>query len=354
MTFLRYPKWVVLKIKITVQERKILIAFNRNSPVLLVRLKAQAVMAADQELSSKSIALNVGKGQRAVERWLGDWNMKRTASIFSGHTNNNNAGKLTKEQQAQIKEVLSQPPSAYGIPKEMWDVPLLKNYISAQFDVVYESDESYYFLLRFSGLSFKYPDTFDRKRDEQFINKRMRAIAEELLPLLHRDDWEVFACDEVKMQQDAIIRRCWLKKGQRSVIKVNRDKQSQSYIGFLNQRTFKCHLYEMSWQNSDEVLKAMEQFLKEYPDKRIAIVWDNAPFHKSQKIKEQLKKHGIMEKVHLIAMPPYAPDENPIEHVWNSAKQAVANIQRNTFTETKQAFSDYVASRPFHYSFSSF
>ena len=344
----------MLKTIITDQERKILVAFNRSSPILLVRLKAQAVMASDQGLSSTSIARNVGKGVRAVERWLGDWNERRTASIFSGHEHNNNAGKLTKEQQAQIKEVLSQPPSEYGIPKEMWNVPILKAYISAQFAVVYESDESYYFLLRFSGLSFKYPDTFDRKRNEALIQERMRAIATELKPLLQREDWEIFACDEVKMQQDAIIRKCWLRKGRRTVIKVNRDKQSQSYIGFLNQRTFKCHIYEMAWQNSDEVLKATKQFLKTYPNKSICIVWDNAPFHKSQAIRAQLKKGGLLERVHLIAMPPYAPDENPIEHVWNTTKQAVANIQQTTFEETKSAFSDFIAKRTFCYSFASF
>lgn len=342
------------KTKITDDERKILVAFNRDSPILLVRLKAQAVMAADQGLSNKSIAMNVGKSMRAVERWLSDWAKRRTVSIFSGHTGNSNASKLTKDQQAQIKDVLSQPPSDYGIPKEMWDVPTLKDYVLAQFDVVYESDESYYFLLRFAGLSFKYPDTFDRKRDEVFIAERMQQIWAEIKPLLHRDDWEVFACDEVKMQQDAIIRRCWLKRGQRTVIKVDRDKQSQNYIGFLNQRTYRCHLFEMDWQNSDEVLKALQQFLEEYPDKRICIVWDNAPFHKSKAIKAQLKKHGILERVHLIAMPPYAPDENPIEHVWNTAKQAIANIQHSTFEETKAAFSNFVAQRSFRYSFASF
>jgi transposase len=341
----------VPKIQITNNEVELLTAHVKTTTIALVRYKSQAVLLSSQGVKPEAICVAVTRKPRTVSAWLKDWDARRMASIFSGHTNNNNAGKLTKEQQAQVKEVLSQPPSAYGIPKEMWDIPSLKTYISVQFDVVYESDESYYFLLRFSGLSFKYPDTFDRKRDEQLIEQRMQAIRTEIRPLLHRDDWEVFACDEVKMQQDAIIRRCWLKKGERTVIKVNRDKQGQSYIGFLNQRTFKCHLYEMSWQNSDEVLKAMEQFLEAYPDKRIAIVWDNAPFHKSQRIRVELKKHGIMERVHLIAMPPYAPDENPIEHIWNTAKQAVANTQQDTFQETKQAFSDFVASRPFRYSF---
>jgi transposase len=341
----------MLKIKISDDERLALQQFQKTTDFELVRLKCFSVLIADQELPSRAVSEIVGKSVRTVNRWLKDWNKLRMASIVSGHVENHNASKLTPAQLEEIKTVLASPPSEYGIPKEMWDVPALKTYVSATFGIIYESPESYYFMLRFAGLSFKYPDTFDLKRNEEFILKRMKAIRAEIKPLLHRDDWEVFACDEVKMQQDAIIRRCWLKKGQRTVIKVDRDKQSQSYIGFLNQRSYQCHLYEMPWQNSDEVLKATESFLKEYPDKHIAIIWDNAPFHKSKAIREQLKKGGIMERIHLIAMPPYAPDENPIEHVWNTTKQTVANIQQNSFEETKQAFSDFIASRPFRYSF---
>lgn len=339
------------KTKTSDEEKAVLRRYAKESPLALIRLKSQAVLMWDNGLSDSGVADVTGRSERRVAIWRRDWNNRRLASIFSGHVDNANAAKLTKQQQTQIKEVLASPPSAYGIPRELWDVPTLRDYVSAEFGVVYESDESYYFLLRFSGLSFKYPDTFDRKRNEAFISERMKVIKEQIKPLLHSNEWEVFACDEVKMQQDAIIRRCWLKKGARTVIKVDRDKQSQSYIGFLNQRDFKCHLYEMPWQNSEEVLKAFTLFLAEYPDKRICVVWDNAPFHKSKQIKEHLKKHGILERVHLIAMPPYAPDNNPIEHVWNTAKQTVANIQQDTFEQTKKVFSDFIASRLFRYSF---
>jgi transposase len=341
----------VLKTDITKDEELLLLDHIRTTSVVLIRYKAQAIMLANQGVQATAISRAVDRCSRTVTTWITDWNKRRMASIFSGHTNNHNAAKLTPSQLEQIKAVLAAPPSAYGIPKDMWDVPTLKHYVATTFNVVYESPESYYFMLRFAGLSFKYPDTFDRKRNEELILERMRSIRAEIKPLRHRDDWEVFSVDEVKMQQDAIIRRCWLKKGQRTVINVDRKTASQSYIGFLNQKSYHCHLYEMPWQNSDEVLRAVAQFLKEYPNKHIAIVWDNAPFHKSKAIREQLKKGGIMERVHLIAMPPYAPDENPIEHVWNTTKQAVANIQRDTFDETKQAFSDFVASRKFRYSY---
>lgn len=341
----------MLKTKISEDERRALQQYNRTTHLELIRLKCFSVLIADQGLTGTAVAEIVGKSVRTVNRWLKEWDEVRLASIFSGHQDNTNAAKLTKDQLEQIKQVLAEPPSDAGIPKQMWDVPMLKEYVSATFGVVYELPESYYFLLRFAGLSFKYPDTFDLRRNENLIHERMRSIRAEIKPLKHREDWEVFAVDEVKMQQEAVIRRCWLKKGERTVIKVDRKQQNQSYIGFLNQKSFQCHLYEMSWQNSKEVLRACEAFLKEYPNKHIALIWDNAAFHKSTEIREQLGSGGILERVHLIPMPPYAPDENPIEHVWNTAKQKVANLQRETFEDTKQAFSDYVASRTFRYSF---
>lgn len=90
-------------------------------------------------------------------------------------------------------------------------------------------------------------------------------------------------------------------------------------------------------------------FLQEYPNKKICIIWDNASFHKGLKIREALQAGGTLERVHLIAMPPYAPDCNPIEHVWNVAKGAIANIQYDTFEKTRTAFTDYIQSRKFNY-----
>lgn len=339
------------KTNISGLEKELLKQYAKSAPLVLLRFKAQAILMATKGMTATDIGDILDRKERTVLLWISDWRQRRLSSIFTGHQGNNNAGKLTREQLEEVKQVLQSPPSEHGLPKEFWDIPQLKQYVKAEFGVVYESDESYYFLLKFSHLSFKYPDTFDRKRDELLIEERMKAIAAELAPLLSDDTWEVFACDEVRMDQEAVIRKAWLKKNERTIVKVNRRRESQSYIGFLNQKNFMCHLYEMPWQNSDEVLKAAEQFLKAYPNKKICIVWDNAPFHKSMKIREQLKTGGLLERVHLIAMPPYAPDNNPIEHVWNTTKQHIANIQHDTFEETKEAFSDFVASRPFRYLF---
>lgn len=339
----------MIKICISDEEKTLLKDYVKTTPLVLVRYKCQAILMRSKGLALADIGDIVSRNETTVGRWIADWEERRMASIFSGHQDNQNGSKLTPQQRQEIRDVLQKPPCESGLPKAFWDVPLLKKYIEAEFGIVYESDRSYHFLLRFSNLSFKYPDAFDARRDEAQIEARMEAIRREIKPFLGDPQWEVFASDEVRIELEALTRRAWLKQGQRTILKVNRQRESQNYIGFLNQKSFICHLYEMSWQNQEEVLKAFESFLQAYPDKKLCVVWDNVAFHRGKKIKDALNKGGLLERVHLIALPPYAPDKNPIEQVWNEAKTASANIQQETLAETKAAFESHIKGRKFEY-----
>ena len=272
-------------------------------------MKSHALLARDKGMAVKDIADIASRHEKTISRWLKEWDGYRLASIFTGHQGNENASQLTKKQKEAIKKALSQPPSAYGIPKEFWDVPTLKEYTQVRFSVVYESVQSYHFLLSFSNLSFKRPDTFDRHRDEKQIADRMAKIRDEIQPILHNPDWELFASDEVRMELEAFTRRAWLKRGERTILKVERKREAQSYLGLLNQKNFRCWLGELPWQNQTEVIKALTLFLKKHPGKRIGIVWDNARFHKGKEIRKALEKGRPLERIHLINLPPYAPGQ---------------------------------------------
>lgn len=328
----------MVHINLSSEEVSILQDYSTTSSITLIRRKAQAVLLRSRGVKVSAIAFSQGCGYRTVERWIKDYSGKRLSSIFSGLVGNQNAAKLTREQKMEVKKVLSKPPSDYGLPKEFWDIPQLKKYIYARFGTIYESDRSYHFLLQFGNLSFKYPDKFSTRRDEAQIERRMEEIYGEIIPLMDDPNWEVFCSDEVRMVLEAISRRAWLKVGQKTVLKVTRSDDYQNYLGFLNQKTFKCHVFEIAWGRAPEIIKATAEFLKLYPNKRICMIWDNAKCHKGKLMKEALSKGGLLERVHLIALPPYAPDLNPIEHVWNTTKQTLSNHQEYTFEETKQRF----------------
>lgn len=320
-----------------------------SSPIELIRFKAMVVLARQKGIPLASLAFVLHKSQRSLIRWIKDFSKRRMASIFSGMEDNEHAGKLTREQKQQIKEVIGRPPDVYGIPKEFWDVPKLKEYVSAKFGVTYESNQSYYFLLRFSGLSFKYPDKLSPRRDENLINKRMAEIKEEIAPLLADPDWKVFTSDETRVQLEAEIRRAWLVKGQRTIVKTQRSDEHQNYLGFLDQKNGRCQVYETERGKQIYIIPVLEQLVRKYPDKRICVVWDNATCHKGIPFKERLKRGNALERLHLIPFPPYAPDHNPIEHVWQFAKSKMANRSSQEFNTVKQSFLDLITKRTFDY-----
>lgn len=339
----------MIKITLTEDEKILLGEYFKASPLKLIRLKAQAVLMRDEGLKLTIMSKLLFRNQRTIQRWIKDFSERRMASIFSGYENNENAGKLTKEQKKEIAETLKKPPSESGLPKEFWDVPSIKEYVKAEFGIVYESRQSYHFLLKFSNLSFKIPDKFDIRRDEKMINQRMKQIKDEIKEYLNKRQWEVFAADETRIQLEAVTKRAWLKKGEKTIVKIQRSNEYQNYIGLLNQKSFKCRLYELSWQNQEEIIKTLQKFLKNYPDKRVCVIWDNAKFHKGKLIRENLKKGNSLERLHLINFPPYAPDKNPVEHIWKEAKQKISNIQFENFNKTKESFRKSVAGRKFNY-----
>ena len=59
----------------------------------------------------------------------------------------------------------------------------------------------------------------------------------------------------------------------------------------------------------------LQDLMPKLPDKSI-IVMNNATFHKANHMQQSLQAEGH----HLLYLPPYSPDLNPIEHKWAQAK----------------------------------
>ncbi len=57
-----------------------------------------------------------------------------------------------------------------------------------------------------------------------------------------------------------------------------------------------------------------------YPDVPILVVWDRAPWHRGQAIRDVVAAHSRLE---ILPLPVAAPDLNPQEHVWQAPRQAV-------------------------------
>lgn len=336
-------------VQVSPAERELLVDWYRYGVSALIRHRAHAIILSSQGLSAHRISQLLLRDYKTVRSWLTSFQRHRLSSIFTKYRGNTNAGKLTPKQKDQIRKVLSQPPSDYGIPKEFWQVKDLRQYIRAEFGVVYESDRSYHFLFKLSRFSWKLPDRFDVKRDDQLVAKRLKQIREEIEPLLRSPHWVVLASDETRLVWESQSRRAWLRTNQKTILKVSRSKDYQSFLGSLNLKTGRCHLHSLAWQNQEEVIKALKKLKRKYPGKSICLVWDNARWHKGKKIRAELKKGQSLVNFHLINFPPYAPDTNPQEHIWRYVKDRIAHQPTTSFKQKVNHFKLAVIHRRFDY-----
>jgi transposase len=70
--------------------------------------------------------------------------------------------------------------------------------------------------------------------------------------------------------------------------------------------------------NSDDVVGFLEHLLREVPG-RMVLIWDGAPIHRSQVIRDFLA-NGAAQRLHLERLPAYAPELNPGEALWQQLK----------------------------------
>lgn len=332
--------------KISYNERQILKNHYKKGVNQLIKERAHCILLSNDGFDSLVIAKILQRNVKTIRNWLKAFNEIRIASLFPRYEGNENASKLTKEQKEEIKRVLNTRDS---LPSLFWDLPALKNYISATFGTVYESDRSYHYLLKYCSLSWKLPALFDIKRDEAYINKRMCEIRKEIQPFLHDEEWVVLVSDETRLNWEEEIRRCWLPKGKKTVFKLERNKKAQSYFGALNIKTGIEHIYRMEWQDTKNIINALKQIKQQYSDKRICLIWDNAAWHKSKELREELHKDKSLSMYHLINFPPYAPDMNPQEHVWNYGKGKISNKHFTSFNKLLLAFEETLTKRSFNY-----
>ncbi|MDO5082320.1 MAG: IS630 family transposase [Arachnia propionica] len=331
-------------------EFRILQDCKRGGPHKLMQAKAEAILLLSRRVDVETVAEMAERQVSTILSWVRDWHATRLASIHTGHAGNLNASKLTAQQRAEVVEVLQRPPGDEGLPVEFWSVPDLAGWIDSRFQVTHASDTSYHFLLHLAGLSFHKPEAIDQRRAPQAeITARMAQIRHDLATCWAGDDVLIVSADEVRIEHETILRRAWYTRGAKTTLKVNRITQTQSYIGFLHETDGSVDLIALDWQDSDNIVNALTELTLTYPTKRIVIVWDNATWHTSKHLRSHLGEGNPLENIHLINLPPYAPDHNPIEHVWNEAKNHISNQQRASFTETRHAFETYITNNKFPY-----
>jgi transposase len=113
--------------------------------------------------------------------------------------------------------------------------------------------------------------------------------------------------------------RTYAPVGQTPVLKVPLTRDHLSAMGGITEKgkiIMQCqdHSYK-----SPDVVRFLQLLTREIPG-NLLVIWDGAPIHRGQAVKEYLRKGGA-KRIHLEQLPAYAPELNPQEGVWNLLKR---------------------------------
>lgn len=132
---------------------------------------------------------------------------------------------------------------------------------------------------------------------------------------------EVWAMDEHRIGLKPILRRVWCKRGQRPIVTVQHRYHWLYEYGFVcpsSGKTFWLLLPRVSIAAYTLALKEFAAAVGAGADKQVVLLLDQAGWHRSRKV-------VMPDGLHLVFLPPYSPELQPAEHLWELTDQALAN-----------------------------
>ena len=121
---------------------------------------------------------------------------------------------------------------------------------------------------------------------------------------------EIWSQDEIRIGQQGSLCRIWAKRGTRPR-KVKQQQFLSTYVyGAASHTTSASCALVLPYANTN----AMNIFLQELsakisPEKHVALIVDNAGWHKSGLL-------IVPDNITLVPLPPYSPELNAMEQVW--------------------------------------
>lgn len=189
-------------------------------------------------------------------------------------------------------------------------------YVEKNFELSY-SVSGMNALLKRLGYVYKKPRTipgkYDPKAQQQFIQK-YRKIRDQMTP-----EDSLFFMDGVHPQHNPIVQYGGFKQGSEPVLRTNTRYHRLHLQGVIDIDNHQVITQDFSRLDEDSTLDMLSLLRRRRPKGRLYLVLDNAGYYQTANVRSWAKSLGIT----LLFLPPYSPNLNLIERLWQFMKREV-------------------------------
>ena len=260
------------------------------------------------------IAEIVGRARSTIQRWIGQFESHGVLSL--SHQQGQGGGKPSELRDKQIQQELRD-----GLRRGRWMTGVeIQNWLSERHGVTRSLDSVYYWLGKLKG-ALKVPRPVHTKKNakdaadfKEQLHKNLQA-----LEVPAGSKVRVWVQDEARYGLHSVRRRCWGLRGIR-VVKPVHQKYEWSYVyGALDVVGGEAQFCFLPSVSLELTCKFLEQIAASDAEAEHVIIWDQAGFHHTN------GDSRVPERIHLLPLPPYSPELNPTEKLWDIIKDHIAN-----------------------------
>lgn len=296
-------------------------------------IRVQSVKAVREgNQSPEDVIKTFGMHRSNIYKWLKIYDDSGYAGLQSTQSKGP-APKMTTKQKQQLYSYLQKNPLQLKFDYALWTIEMIVALIHLKFGVQYSSVQVGR-ILKEIGFSQQKPLERAYQQDPEKVEKWLKTEYPKIKREAKKEKREIYFSDEAGFHATAQYGSTWAPKGNTPIIKTTGQRQKVNCISAINnQGKLRFLLYDEKFTASVFI-----RFLKQLMHKQknsVTIIVDGHRTHFTKAVKEYIaSKKGQLK---LYKLPPYSPELNPDELVWNNTKQKVAKRKHNktsaTFTE---------------------
>jgi transposase len=156
--------------------------------------------------------------------------------------------------------------------------------------------------------------------------ERRQAFVEQLQDVLagaQRDRHLVVYVDEAQIHQVADLGYGWAERDQRLWVASSSPGLSArvSFYGLYLYNEGQVRLWPYPRANGEHTVAVLQRLRAEALDRTLIVLWDGAPYHRAQAVREAARTLDI----ELMPLPGYSPDLMPVEELWHWLREDVTS-----------------------------
>lgn len=300
----------------------------------LEAIRIRAVKRVEAGESPEIVGKALGFTRTQIYEWLAKYREGGIDALRSRKAPGKTPRLGGKELQRVYSLVVSNNPQQLKFKFALWTKAMVRELIRREFRVNL-SDVSVGRLLHKLGLAPMRQIHRAIESDELPVCKWMAEDYQTICQLATEQKAEIYFGDESSVRSDYHADTSWAPKGRTPVVQTTAKRHRVNLVSAISTKGV------MRFMATEENITSQIfiQFLKRLAykaDTPIFLIVDNHAVHHSDKVLEYVQ--NTEGRLRIFYLPPYSPELNPDEHIWNHLKHHKIGRQstRNSFELTKR------------------